>query len=348
MTLDERYQKEKEQNRKVFQYIHEHMDSKIRELYSDFDNENYYLYEEEYDKYEREYIVSHPEAIIILRGDISKYTNDKEIIKIALEQKEFIGEYLPDLADFIWRDRELLKMLCEQYGETTYNCVPLDLQDDKDVIKYALKDIMENSNDVYDSKENIMKHISDDNSNDKEIMTLAVQGTPELIEYASENLKDDKELVINAINSCPIEDCINDGLGIRFISERLKNDKDIILSAVKKDGLELEYSSPDLKDDKEVVLAAVNECGGSLEYASDRLKDDEEVVLAALKNTLDDFDLISERLKNDKDFILKAVAIDEGILEYINPELRSYVQEYFENLQLYSNQQNIENDPRQR
>ena len=59
---------------------------------------------------------------------------------------------------------------------------------------------------------------------------------------------------------------------MRFASERLKDDKEIVLEAVSKDGWGLKYVSDRLKDDKEVVLEAIKNNGLALAYASNRVQ----------------------------------------------------------------------------
>ena len=48
---------------------------------------------------------------------------------------------------------------------------------------------------------------------------------------------------------------------LEYASEELKSDREFILSAVKKNGSALEYASKELKSDREVVLAAVKQDG---------------------------------------------------------------------------------------
>jgi len=43
-------------------------------------------------------------------------------------------------------------------------------------------------------------------------------------------------------------------LALEYASEKLKDDKEIVLEAVKQDGLALQFISEKLKDDKEIVL----------------------------------------------------------------------------------------------
>ena len=89
---------------------------------------------------------------------------------------------------------------------------------------------------------------------------------------------DSKEFILEAIKNEKETD-----ISIQYASKRLKDDKDVVLAAVnKKDIHALQYASKRLKDDKDVILAAVTKNGLALSYASKRLKDDYDVVKKAI------------------------------------------------------------------
>lgn len=111
-------------------------------------------------------------------------------------------------------------------------------------------------------------------NNRQEVLDVVREGT--YIEFASPELRDDKELILEAVK--------NDGINLCWASDRLKNDKEIVLTAVEYDGKSLEFASDELKDDKEFMMKACKINGYALEFASDRLKNDREVVLEACKN----------------------------------------------------------------
>ena len=58
---------------------------------------------------------------------------------------------------------------------------------------------------------------------------------------------DDKENVIVG----------KEGSLLDVASDRLKNDKEVVMVAINQDGNSLEFASKELKDDKEVVLASI-------------------------------------------------------------------------------------------
>jgi len=107
-----------------------------------------------------------------------------------------------------------------------------------------------------------------------------------------------------------------DGRALEYASPELKADKEVVLAAVAQDGFALEYASEELKADKEVVLAAVAQEWGALEYASAELKADKEVVLAAVAQDGFALEYDSVELKADKEVVLAAVAQDGRALEF--------------------------------
>ena len=68
---------------------------------------------------------------------------------------------------------------------------------------------------------------------------------------------------------------------LEHASDALKDDREIVLEAVKQNWLALEYASAALKDDREIVLEAVKQDGSALRFASAVLKNDREIVLKA-------------------------------------------------------------------
>ena len=69
------------------------------------------------------------------------------------------------------------------------------------------------------------------------------------LQYASDELKDDKEIVLASIK--------NDPSTIGAASERLQNDKELIIEAVKIDGLIIFGLSDELRKDKEIIDVGV-------------------------------------------------------------------------------------------
>ena len=97
---------------------------------------------------------------------------------------------------------------------------------------------------------------------------------PTALEYASEELKNDKEIVLAAVTPSTYRER---GWVAVYASEEMRKDKDIMMAAVTNHGRALEYASEELRDDKEIVLAAVKNNGNSDLYASIRLQGDKDI-----------------------------------------------------------------------
>jgi uncharacterized lipoprotein YbaY len=142
----------------------------------------------------------------------------------------------------------------------------------------------------------------------------AVTQDGDALQYASWNLKADKEVVLAAVTQ--------EGEALEFASEDLKADKEVALEAVTQESFALQYASVDLKADKEVVLAAVTQDGEALQFASEDLNADKEVMLVAVRQDGYALQYASEDLKADKEVVLEAVAQIGTSLCFVSEALR--------------------------
>ena len=151
-----------------------------------------------------------------------------------------------------------------------------------------------------------------ENSSRDEVLA-AVRQNGYALEYASKDLRADKEVVLAAVKQ--------KGWAIHCASEDLRKDKKVVLAAVRQKGCALKFSSEDLRKDKEVVLEAVKEDGFVLRFALGGLREDKEVVLAAVKQTGYALQFASDPLKADKEVVLAAVQQDSWALHYLPANL---------------------------
>lgn len=161
-------------------------------------------------------------------------------------------------------------------------------------------------------------------------MLAAVERDPFALLLATDELQDDKEIVLTAVKQ--------NGLLLRVASERLQNNMEVVETAVKQNpgavgymGRELRATKPgallyvqhnnsywggmpaNFTDDKDVVLVAVGKYGGHLEYCSERLRDDEDVVFTAVERSVGGYKYASDRLKASRRIII------EVLINAINP-----------------------------
>ena len=81
-------------------------------------------------------------------------------------------------------------------------------------------------------------------------------------------------ITVNSMKPEVLDAVTQHGSALEYASERLKDDHEIVLAAVTQNAWALAYASERLKDDRDFVLAAVTRNGWGLDYASERLKDD--------------------------------------------------------------------------
>lgn len=130
---------------------------------------------------------------------------------------------------------------------------------------------------------------------------------------ATEDLRDDKEVVLAAIGSFR--------WAFRDASDRLKSDKAFVLESIKVNNESVCFIHPDLKKDREIAIAAVSVDffkSDILYYFSEEIKSDPEVVLAAVSvNTLALFHASKELKeackKKEPVSALKAYILDKAL-----------------------------------
>lgn len=126
-----------------------------------------------------------------------------------------------------------------------------------------------------------------------------------LLQYLSDELKDDYDVVLSALKENPST--------FKYASERLRDNKELALISMKDFGYSLEFASCRLKSDKEVVLTAVTRDGFALEYASDELKNDKDVVLRAIESGKFCYSDFGSTIKKDREICINAFTKDQDL-----------------------------------
>merc|ERR1719330_677777 len=113
-------------------------------------------------------------------------------------------------------------------------------------------------------------------------MLLAVRWAPSSLQYAGETCKDDREIILEAIE----REVVFQGLrsmfvgarvadvcsGLRYAGEACKDDHEVVLKAVEKAPASLQYASMACKSNREIALKAVERDGCCLQYAGEALR----------------------------------------------------------------------------
>jgi len=223
-----------------------------------------------------------------------------------------------DIANVDWNNKEEVLEAIRQNGLNIIYASK-EIKEDEEVLLEAIGNNSEAIREVnaalLGNKEFMLKALARSNN----ATNYRLDANPLI--YASEELKHDKEFVLEVVKQ--------NGSALRY-ADYFKKDKDIVIEAVKSNGFALEYADETLRNDKEVVLEAVKKFGYALMEASWELKDDKDVVMAALKQIREETDRaikngdiseesrefhlydIGEKLRQDEEFMKEAEKIMKG------------------------------------
>lgn len=202
--------------------------------------------------------------------------NDKYLASIVAETapsvlKEFFSEEI--LKDeeiqsiaFQFSDRKQCKKRLSENTWALQYVDPLYWLNDRKLVKKALH---ENGY--------LLSVLPESYQADKELVMIAVKNYPNALDYCSEELLDDIDVITAALQEDSEE-------VLSYASERLQSDYDLVYKAVKIDALNLQFASDELRDNRDIVIRALKTYGGVLEDASERLQADEELKELASKN----------------------------------------------------------------
>lgn len=237
-----------------------------------------------------------------------KFKDNKElVIKFIESNPNLVGKNIIKNASDRLKDDEDVVSLAVINHATGFQYASNRLKNDKNFVKETIKKIDSYLKNKYKDVQNldpefikytenliilnILKNVSEELKNDKEILLSAISITPEAIKEAGKELKNNRDFILEAIKI--------DSFVLYYVSSKFQNDKELVLEAVKQKSYVLVTASNKLKNDKEVVLEAVKQNGYALSYASEELKNDREVVMEAIKNDSGAIDYASEELQKE-------------------------------------------------
>ncbi|KAF0975389.1 hypothetical protein FDP41_005383 [Naegleria fowleri] len=238
--------------------------------------------------------------------------NDKELVLEAIKHNE---NALEDASFSLQRDKNFV-LEAIRWNEKCLCCAAYEFLKDSEFVFEAIKQNKKAlrwvpcellTNEAFMLK--VIKfifpefhHLDSFEHANKEIMMKLVNEFGFLLIFASDELKNDRDIVSTAIR--------NDGLAFAFASHNLSsldvetfsdmyqkkllrteridlpyndppffNDKEIVLEVVKNDGFALKYASNELRKDRGLVMEAVKSNGYALFYASEELQNNHELVM---------------------------------------------------------------------
>lgn len=200
---------------------------------------------------------------------------DKEFVHHYSTQFPLSLEWIPELAS----DKKIVEHLVSINGNAI-KYASSELKEDIEVIRLACnqspKAILYVSPRLREDKGFMIDIISREweclqyaghFTNDRDIVSVAIARHAYAIQYASNELQNNKDIVMQAV----IQDgrCIiylKKKFGIKEVYNAILYDKDVIMTAVSQNGDALEFVPPQFKADKEVIFTAIKTTPTAIEY----------------------------------------------------------------------------------
>ena len=237
---------------------------------------------------------------------MNKFKNDKEFMLALLA---YNGTYLEHASDELKADKEVIMAALKSGYSLPYEHVSDALKTDKDFLLEIV------SLDAY-----CLEFFSEELKQDEQIVLAAAKHFGDAaLEFGADKFKTNKNIITEAVKSS--------SKVLSFLAENEKNDKNLVITAVKHHGgSPLQYASEQLRNDKDVVIGAitaVDQYHSTFQYASEELQNDKDVVITAVGHNGDALQYASEELQNDKDVAMAALINSTGAFKYVSERLRS-------------------------
>jgi len=142
--------------------------------------------------------------------------------------------------------------------------------------------------------------------------------SPEFLQQPCDSFRDNAELMLILIKRTSSEENI-----VQYASERLRDDYYFIEEVINLNHTVLRSASWRIRDDDQIVRQAIVQDSNAFEYASMRLRDDPEIVELAMLNEREyNFQSASSRLRNDRNFVMQMIASNYHIYMYLPHDLK--------------------------
>lgn len=264
---------------------------------------------------------------LLFRYLTSSLKKDKMLALLAVNQNGLALEYLKDQE--LHNDKMVTLSAVNQNGlalqfvyeafKDNFDIVMAAVKQNGQSLEYASYYLKNNRKIVLEAIKHNLKpnsvHLQSELFFSKDFMLQVVAINGENIEYASPEFRDDKDIIITAIQNS------NTDKAFRLASERLQNDEDVVKLAINKNCLNILSANKRFWYKKEYVLLAIEHNGYLLKWLED-FKHDREVVELAVKNNGLALEFADEKLKKDFDIVKTAITQNAIAWVYVDPELQ--------------------------
>ena len=191
---------------------------------------------------------------------------------------------------------------------------------------------------LLNAQHDVLEYLSDDLKDDIEIVRIAVRNDIDQLQYASDNIKSDKSFVLNTLKS--YNRSKRGIFYLKYLPDLLKDDDEIVFEAVRINGSNIYDVSNKLKENRELaVLAAQSEAHllqNDYKIKTPKLnpdfRKDEEIVLTILAyEGIYGIEYADEKFRGDEDIMMDCVAYSYSTFEYATQKLKNNI-EYLKKL----------------
>jgi len=133
---------------------------------------------------------------------------------------------------------------------------------------------------------------------DRDFMLAVVQLDGSALQYASCKLRDDKEVVLAAINTSDV---------MEYVSLKLRNNMEVIKCAISHDPTSYVYASDELKEDYNLAKFAIGHSYNNMFHVADELRDNEELAKFAISINGSAIRYVTPRLRDNKTLVMAAI-----------------------------------------
>lgn len=139
-----------------------------------------------------------------------------------------------------------------------------------------------------------------------------------------ENLENDELFMKFCVN---LNSCL-----LKYASDELKNNFNIVVNAFVKNNNSFQYASNEMKNNKNHIMTLINKCKYPLNvcyvfsHISDKLKNDIDIVRLVLKNDIYQYRFIGDELKKSEQLIIELFNHEQftcNIIKYFDPVFRN-------------------------
>lgn len=262
---------------------------------------------------------------------------NKEDINDSLKKIEEKGlSYLSFLPVQIQKNDILIKEVLNRYGANSLKYFNTSIIDDpKYILKYFYKynRILELTNVWKNNKTialklikkmnnpNLYLYFSNELKNDKDIVIEIVSKYPSFYEKINNNLKDDMDVFLATLNSKKLEKRI---MPLKHAGEKIRKNEDLVLLSISKNSVSFKYADDTLKSNKKIALYAVGTNLYNMNYIDEAFKNDKEFMFSVIsKYKVKALPYVEKTLLNDKNFVIILIdIIGTPIVSFASDEIK--------------------------